>query len=55
MKFAALALDYDGTIAIDGVFDPTVREAIAGARQQGIVVVLVTGRRLPDLDRWRVT
>jgi len=51
MKFAALALDYDGTIAMDGVFDSTVREAIAGARQQGIVVVLVTGRRLLDLRR----
>jgi len=22
MKFAGLAVDYDGTIAIDGVFDP---------------------------------
>lgn len=49
MKFAALAVDYDGTIAVDGVFDPGVRNAIAAARQQGIVVVLVTGRRLADL------
>ena len=51
MKFSALALDYDGTIAIDGVFDPTVREAVAEARQRGIVVILVTGRQLPDLGR----
>jgi hydroxymethylpyrimidine pyrophosphatase-like HAD family hydrolase len=49
MKFAALALDYDGTIATDGVIGPGIREAIGDARQRGIVVVLVTGRRLPDL------
>ena len=46
MKLAALALDYDGTIAVDGVLDPGVREAIADARQRGIAVILVTGRRL---------
>jgi hydroxymethylpyrimidine pyrophosphatase-like HAD family hydrolase len=49
MKFTALALDYDGTIAVDGQFDPAVREAIGDVRRRGIVVVLVTGRRLPDL------
>ena len=46
MKFSALALDYDGTIARDGVFDPTVREAIGEARHRGIAVILVTGRHL---------
>ncbi len=51
MKFAALALDYDGTIAVDGVFDPAVREAVAEARRRGIVVILVTGRQLADLHR----
>jgi hypothetical protein len=49
MKFSALALDYDGTIATDGVFDPAVREAVGEVRQRGIVVILVTGRRLSDL------
>ena len=49
MKFSALALDYDGTIATDGVFDPAVREAVGEVRQRGIVVILVTGRRLADL------
>lgn len=49
MKFSALALDYDGTIAVNGVFDHSVREAVADARRRGIVVVLVTGRRLADL------
>lgn len=49
MKFSALALDYDGTIAVDGVFDPAVRDAVGEARRRGIAVILVTGRRLPDL------
>ena len=49
MKLAAVAIDYDGTIAVDGVFDPGVREAIAQLRLHGIAVVLVTGRRLVEL------
>jgi hydroxymethylpyrimidine pyrophosphatase-like HAD family hydrolase len=49
MKLSAFALDYDGTIATDGVLDPRVREAIGEARGRGIAVILVTGRRLPDL------
>jgi hydroxymethylpyrimidine pyrophosphatase-like HAD family hydrolase len=51
MKLAAIALDYDGTIAIDGAFDASARDAIGAARQHGIAVVLVTGRRLSDLKR----
>jgi hypothetical protein len=51
MKFSALALDYDGTIARDGVFDSTVREAIGEARQSGIAVILATGRQVSDLQR----
>ena len=46
-----LALDYDGTIAIDGALDPDVRAAIAEVRAAGVVVVLVTGRILDDLRR----
>src|SRR5690242_20653775 len=49
MKLAALALDYDGTIAVGGVLDPDVRHAMADARGRGIAVLLVTGRRLSDL------
>jgi hydroxymethylpyrimidine pyrophosphatase-like HAD family hydrolase len=49
MKLAAVALDYDGTIATNGVMDPGVRDAIAQLRLHGIAVLLVTGRRLPDL------
>jgi hydroxymethylpyrimidine pyrophosphatase-like HAD family hydrolase len=51
MRFTVLALDYDGTIARDGVLDPEVRRAIADARERGITVAIVTGRILDDLRR----
>jgi len=51
LKFGVLALDYDGTIARDGVLDSDVRASIAEARGRGIIVVIVTGRILPDLKR----
>jgi hydroxymethylpyrimidine pyrophosphatase-like HAD family hydrolase len=51
MRFGALALDYDGTIAFDGQMSPAVRQAICEARQAGVVVLLVTGRRMVDLTR----
>jgi hydroxymethylpyrimidine pyrophosphatase-like HAD family hydrolase len=51
LKLSVLALDYDGTIAVEGALDPSVRQAIAVARERGIVVALVTGRRLDDLRR----
>ncbi len=49
MKFSVLALDYDGTIAREGVLDPEVRAAIAEVQAQGITVVIVSGRVLSDL------
>jgi hypothetical protein len=49
MRFSVLALDYDGTIARDGVLDPGVKAAIMEVRARGIVTVLVTGRILADL------
>ena len=51
MKFSVLALDYDGTIASDGVLSPEVKAAITEARARGVVVVIVTGRVLSDLKR----
>ncbi|HYM07713.1 MAG TPA: HAD hydrolase family protein [Terriglobales bacterium] len=51
MKFGVLALDYDGTIARDGVLDPEVRSAIADVRARGIAVVIVTGRILSELEQ----
>lgn len=40
MKFSVLALDYDGTIARDGVLDPEVRAAVAEVRDQEITAVI---------------
>lgn len=51
MKLAAIALDYDGTIAVNDVMDPSVRAAISETRDAGIAVILATGRRLEDLRR----
>jgi hydroxymethylpyrimidine pyrophosphatase-like HAD family hydrolase len=51
VKLSVIALDYDGTITTDDVPDPSVREAIAAARTAGIVVLLVTGRILHELER----
>jgi HAD superfamily hydrolase (TIGR01484 family) len=51
MKFCALALDFDGTIAQRDQLDPAVRAAIASLRAQGVVVILVTGRILSELRR----
>ena len=50
MNLSVIALDYDGTIAQGDALNPSVREAIAEARRQGIVV-LVTGRILDELRR----
>jgi hydroxymethylpyrimidine pyrophosphatase-like HAD family hydrolase len=51
VKLTVLALDYDGTIALNDRFDRSVLDAIATARRQGIAVMLVTGRGLDDLRR----
>jgi len=51
MKLAAIALDYDGTIATNDMMDPSVRAAIGEVRDAGIAVILATGRRLEDLRR----
>jgi hydroxymethylpyrimidine pyrophosphatase-like HAD family hydrolase len=51
VKLRVLALDYDGTIALDGRMHASLPAAITHARQQGILVALVTGRRLDDLRR----
>lgn len=51
MKLCVLALDYDGTIAIDDRPNASVLTAIAAARSSGIKVLLVTGRILSELRR----
>ncbi len=51
MNYVAVATDYDGTLAHDGVVDRETLEALIRARQAGIKLVMVTGRELDDLMR----
>jgi len=51
MRYLALACDYDGTVARDGVVaEPTI-EALGRLRCSGRRLILVTGRELADLQR----
>jgi hypothetical protein len=49
MRFAALAIDYDGTIAEEGRLGEATVRALARVRASGRKVVLVTGRILVEL------
>jgi hydroxymethylpyrimidine pyrophosphatase-like HAD family hydrolase len=49
MKFNVLATDYDGTIAHDGRVDAATLAALRRAREDGLRLVLVTGREVGDL------
>lgn len=51
MPYAALATDYDGTIARDGAVDGPTLAALARLRAAGWRLVLATGRGLDDLRR----
>jgi len=51
MYFVALATDYDGTIAEDGVVAEATLEALRELKQSGRKLLLVTGRQLPDSTR----
>ena len=48
MKYLALATDYDGTIAHDGVVDGATLAALHRVRDSGRKLVLVSGRELED-------
>ena len=50
MKPRVLALDFDGTIAVNATVDANVAAAIQEARRAGLLTVLVTGRMLSDLE-----
>jgi haloacid dehalogenase-like hydrolase len=50
-NYVAIAMDYDGTIAHDGVVDQFTVAALQRLRACSRRVVLVTGRELPDLQR----
>lgn len=49
MRYLALATDYDGTLAHDGLVDDTTIEALERVRKSGRKLILVTGRELDDL------
>lgn len=49
MRYQALALDYDGTLATDGVVPGTVVDSLRQVRASGRRLIMVTGRELPDL------
>ena len=49
MRYVALATDYDGTIATDGVVPDDVVKTIERVRESGRRTILVTGRELEDL------
>jgi hydroxymethylpyrimidine pyrophosphatase-like HAD family hydrolase len=51
MRYFALACDYDGTLARDGVVSKNTLEALKQVRKSGRKLILVTGRELPDLQR----
>lgn len=48
-KYLALATDYDGTLAHDGVVDETTVAALRQASAAGLRLLMVTGRELHDL------
>jgi HAD superfamily hydrolase (TIGR01484 family) len=51
MYYSALATDYDGTIAHDGVVDPETITALEKLKAGQRKLILVTGRELDDLRR----
>ena len=51
MRYYALATDYDGTLACRGRVDEATLRALEDLRRAGRRLILVTGRRLDDLQR----
>ena len=49
MRYRALATDYDGTIAHDGIVDEPTLQALDRLRASGRHLLLVTGRRMGEL------
>jgi hydroxymethylpyrimidine pyrophosphatase-like HAD family hydrolase len=49
MTFEALATDYDGTLAYDGIVDQLTVDALGRARDAGLKLLMVTGRELSSL------
>ncbi|MER9593694.1 HAD-IIB family hydrolase [Mesorhizobium sp. M0244] len=51
MYFIALATDYDGTLAHEGIVAEKTLAALERFKKSGRKLILVTGRELPDLKR----
>lgn len=51
MRYLALATDYDGTIATNGIVDAPTLAALERLRASGRKLIMVTGRELDDLKR----
>ena len=51
MYFIALATDYDGTLAHEGIVTQKTLSALERLKKTGRKLILVTGRELPDLKR----
>ena len=49
MRFVALAADFDGTLATDGVIDRATVAGLKRLREGGRELIMVTGRELPEL------
>jgi hypothetical protein len=49
MKYSALATDYDGTLATEGLVDQSTLNALKRYRDRGGQLLLVTGRELDEL------
>ncbi|MGE0060263.1 MAG: HAD family hydrolase, partial [Dehalococcoidia bacterium] len=50
MRYFALATDYDGTLAHDGVVDAATTETLIQLQASGRSLILVTGREIDDLQ-----
>jgi hydroxymethylpyrimidine pyrophosphatase-like HAD family hydrolase len=48
MRWQALATDFDGTLATEGVVAPEAKVAMINLRAAGVRIILVTGRELAD-------
>src|SRR5262245_47057115 len=51
VRYHALACDYDGTLATEGMLADSTAETLERTRASGRKLVLVTGRELDDLER----
>ena len=49
MRFAAVAIDYDGTLATEGAVHPSTVAALEQVVASGRKFILVTGRMLAEL------